>query len=556
MTKVGRNHPCPCGSGKKFKKCHGNFAIPAVASAHLDSDFRKSLEQKIRGMEAERIQREKQQGLGRGIVSAKVKNQRVVIVGNEVRSSPNWATFHDFLRDYIFDILGRDWFKAEQTRPKDQRHPIVRWFDQSIEDIRRLGKRIGELHTAPMTGAQRAFLNLAYNLYLIAHHAEPAKAKSLLQTFVSKLKSDRTDDFIGKLFETYAAATFLKAGFKLAYENESDGSGSHVEFVATNPATGKKFSVEVKARNRRNDQDGPIDNVKRLRVANKLLTALAKKAEHTRIVMIEINVPDVLTGPSLEGWPSAALQQVRHIERTFKGEKPFAYVIVTNHAFHNNLDAVGTGAQVLATGFNIPDFGPDIGFNRFKDVLQSEERNKDALAVLDSMRTHYDIPVTFDGQIPEMVFQQSTDLPPLKFGRWYEVPKKEGGQVLGCLIDAVVLEKEKMVYGTYRGGDGHHFIATSPMSEPELAAWRKHPDTFFGEIRQITHKSENWLDLAKFLYASYKNTPRDKLLEWMKGAQDIAELAVLSQEELAIAYCERMAWSVEVQQRKSSQQPA
>ena len=24
--KVGRNEPCPCGSGKKFKKCHGEAA--------------------------------------------------------------------------------------------------------------------------------------------------------------------------------------------------------------------------------------------------------------------------------------------------------------------------------------------------------------------------------------------------------------------------------------------------------------------------------------------------------------------------------------------------
>jgi len=23
MPKVGRNDPCPCGSGKKFKHCHG-----------------------------------------------------------------------------------------------------------------------------------------------------------------------------------------------------------------------------------------------------------------------------------------------------------------------------------------------------------------------------------------------------------------------------------------------------------------------------------------------------------------------------------------------------
>jgi len=23
IPKVGRNEPCPCGSGKKFKQCHG-----------------------------------------------------------------------------------------------------------------------------------------------------------------------------------------------------------------------------------------------------------------------------------------------------------------------------------------------------------------------------------------------------------------------------------------------------------------------------------------------------------------------------------------------------
>ncbi|MBI2535773.1 MAG: SEC-C domain-containing protein [Gemmatimonadetes bacterium] len=23
LPKVGRNDPCPCGSGKKYKKCHG-----------------------------------------------------------------------------------------------------------------------------------------------------------------------------------------------------------------------------------------------------------------------------------------------------------------------------------------------------------------------------------------------------------------------------------------------------------------------------------------------------------------------------------------------------
>ena len=26
LPKVGRNDPCPCGSGKKYKKCHGTAA--------------------------------------------------------------------------------------------------------------------------------------------------------------------------------------------------------------------------------------------------------------------------------------------------------------------------------------------------------------------------------------------------------------------------------------------------------------------------------------------------------------------------------------------------
>jgi preprotein translocase subunit SecA len=26
QPKIGRNDPCPCGSGKKYKQCHGKLA--------------------------------------------------------------------------------------------------------------------------------------------------------------------------------------------------------------------------------------------------------------------------------------------------------------------------------------------------------------------------------------------------------------------------------------------------------------------------------------------------------------------------------------------------
>src|SRR5438552_2273870 len=35
MSTIGRNEPCPCGSGKKFKRCHGSgaeAAPPAVST--------------------------------------------------------------------------------------------------------------------------------------------------------------------------------------------------------------------------------------------------------------------------------------------------------------------------------------------------------------------------------------------------------------------------------------------------------------------------------------------------------------------------------------------
>lgn len=99
--------------------------------------------------------------------------------------------------------------------------------------------------------------------------------------------------------------------------------------------------------------------------------------------------------------------------------------------------------------------------------------------------------------------------------------------------------------GVYETPDGQHLIASTPLTDAELRGWIKHRDTFFGEVRQVAQGVNNWLALAKFFYESYQHTPREKLLEWLKGAQDFNELATLSQRELAISYCERAAWAAE-----------
>lgn len=538
MAKIGRNHPCPCGNGRKYKHCHGILQAEPTPNTRLDLDMLR------RRAEAQHSQRRKQQGLGKPIISMSVGKKRVVVVGNTVYISTAWLTFHDFLRQFLVQKLGVEWFKLETAKNSLARHPVVRWYRRSLEGLEHL--KPGELYHGPMTGAHRAYLNLAYNLYLIEHHAEPQEAAALVATFVTKLKSDRTDDFIGKLFETYAAAAFLKAGFKLAFENEADGATSHVEFVAEYPATGKKFSVEVKSRNRAGE-DGPIDDYKRLRVSTKLTKALAKKADHARVVMIEVNVPDVLTNSDvIQGWPLAALDQIKTAAaQPFQDgtQKPSAYVIVTNHAFHNNLDAPDTGTQAIAAGCNIPDFGPDVGYNRLKAVLESEARHREVLALMDSLKDHYQIPATFDGENPEIAFDPAP-MPRLQIGEMYLIPDDAGKEVPARLVHASVIEETKTAMGIYSNGKSS-IMASNPLTDAEMAAYRLHPETFFGEVSNQSRTAKNWLELGSFFYETYRHTPKEQLLEWMGGLHDIKELEKLDQTELAITYCERLALSAE-----------
>ncbi len=375
----------------------------------------------------------------------------------------------------------------------------MRWFDEASDLLLRLGTKSGDIYSAPMTGATRAFVNLAYNIYLIAHHAGKG-GNDIVKGYIDRLKSARSDTFIGALFETYAAAAFLKAGFELEFENERDGTVSHVEFVALYPKTGKLFSVEVKARERSVGSE-EVDDFKRLRVGNKLNKALGKKAMHPRVVMIEVNVPEVVT--SFEGWPSAAIEQICYSEKSnFPDgtQKPSAYVFVTNHPFHSNLAVPDAGMQLLATGFHISDFGPDSRHSSYKGVLESRSKHEEMFALMKSMQTHYEIPSTFDGEMPELEFQEARDLLRLQFGRWYMVPATDGQEVPGCLYEAIVREDTKEVLGCYELATGEYIMATCPISDAELSAYRRYPETFFGEIRKPSGQANTLIELCDFFY--------------------------------------------------------
>jgi hypothetical protein len=136
-------------------------------------------------------------------------------------------------------------------------------------------------------------------------------------------------------------------------------------------------------------------------------------------------------------------------------------VFVTNHAFHSNLTAPDSGMQLLAAGFKIPDFGPDAQHQSYKGVLEARAHHSEMFSLVKSMQTHYEIPSTFNAEMPQLAFQDSGELPRLQFGRTYLVPTADGREVPGRLYDAVVEEDKKQVVGCYELATGVSVLATS-----------------------------------------------------------------------------------------------
>lgn len=506
--KIGRNEPCPCGSGKKYKKCHGLVTSQRTSMTFPSAEEIKKIAEKLKAKEKQRTQ---QQGLGRPIISALFEGYRFVAVGSRFyyQKEEKWRTFQDFLAEYIKLIVGKNWGSAEQKKVLENRHPILQWA-HSISEYRRkvFSENKGDIVTSPMTGAVFAYLTLAYNLYLIAHNTHLVHGEGLHARLIERLKNK--ESFYPAFYETMVAASFIKAGFQIELENEDEPISNHAEFVAFSPKTNEKYSVEAKHRQM---------SKKHTAIRNQLFNALKKELPHKRVIFINLNIPDNITSEGRLKWMSDIMCQIRSGENTItvNGKPaPQAYVFVTNHPFLYNLESFNFPPAAIVEGFKIPDLKLDTAFLSLRAALESREKHIDMFNLIEAMKEYDQIPSTFDGEIPEYAFGE-IKRPRLTIGNKYLVPDASGKDVPGELVECMVIEQEKTACGVYKLDDGRHIIAKCPLSDKEMAAYRKHPDTFFGAYRKVSKQAKDDLDLYDFFYGCYKHTPKEKLLELMKG---------------------------------------
>jgi len=91
--------------------------------------------------------------------------------------------------------------------------------------------------------------------------------------------------------------------------------------------------------------------------------------------------------------------------------------------------------------------------------------------------------------------------------------------------------------------------APAPLTDTDLAAYKRSPDTFFGVIKEVSKEITEPLDCYDFFWQVYSKGSREKLLEFVSTWPDYSILSKLDQKELAQNYCARMAetmWATHV----------
>lgn len=319
--KVGRNHPCPCGSGRKFKKC-------CLATAG-----RPVIAEPPRGVALQRTEAEPHMELMPSFVW---KDHRRRIVWNRLHYRRKTETFHEFLADLVKLTFGKTWCMHQIKMQPEGRHAAVQWWyawrELTKETAAAEREPAGVTYSADASGPAMAMLQLGYDFFCL-------QARNKLPDFlVEKLR--RHKSFQGARYEVTAAAILTRAGFEIEFLDEKEVEKKHCEFLATHRDTELVVGVEAKSRVRRGvlHEKGEFDCAEDPRGIEKLLRRACKQKPTglPLLVFLDLNLPPEPGVPApAKGWVNDVKGMLDRIGTpTPEKPDPFAAVFVTNFCQH------------------------------------------------------------------------------------------------------------------------------------------------------------------------------------------------------------------------------
>jgi hypothetical protein len=321
--KVSRNDPCPCGSGKKYKRC-----CYVKQQPHKIQNLPPEVIKKFQEIQEHENKRRVQYGDVRPIIHAKFKDHDFVAVGSELHYSKKWKTFPDFLCSYIATRLDKDWGNSEIKKPLEQRHQIMKWYDAMCHFQRRQKLDADGIYRATPNGAFSAYILLAYDLYILKDN------QALQDEIIRRLKIPA--QFQGARHELFAAATCIRAGYTIKFEDAKDSSRKHTEFIATHKITGQKIAVEAKSKHRPGILGFPGDRKAsndKIGVTALINDAIAKNPGIPLVIFVDTNLqPSIARKVHAIEQPSEELEvTVDKIKKDSEGKDLFNLIVFTNH---------------------------------------------------------------------------------------------------------------------------------------------------------------------------------------------------------------------------------
>lgn len=266
-------------------------------------------------------------------ISTVWQGQRMVTVRNRIYHSDRWRFFPDFLRDYVPEVLGIDYCKAEAAKPEAERHPIITWRAQGAAYMNAQPAQPDGSRVALPCGALAAYNCFAYDLYVVDDNG------GLDEELLQRLKNREL--FQGARHELFAEATCYRAGFTVQHENEKDGSTRHAEFTVRHVTTGQLLSVEAKSRHRQGvlAMPGTPEERPQLRLMPLINDAVAKNPEHPLVIFVDTNLPfkwaERVLGRQAGNTISHPMQiLLDRIKKQHNDADPYCMIVFSNHPHH------------------------------------------------------------------------------------------------------------------------------------------------------------------------------------------------------------------------------
>ncbi len=382
--KIGRNQPCPCGSGKKYKKCHLLNRQPLVVPRITKLEPTPETERIRLQLETQQTERRKKLAeLGVFIdfvIPTHFKGKKVWALASRFYPyQKEDETFHEFIVHVLKLELGREWWEAHLKLPEDERHFIFKcfikhyvWKNKNAVDANKYGK----LWRASPDGYSRALISLAFDVCSLIH------AVHLPEVFLKKLKE--YSGYQSVRYEIAIAAMFARMGYKIKFLDEEyagkKNQPKHSEFIATHPVTGEKIVVEVKSKERK----GILHKKGEFNKEREFRSSITKLYRHTLtqrqpgkpfLIFIDMNLPlSSGTHPNDNLWVKAVTRMRDSAAFATKGKSsPTNGIVFTNYSYHYGTDQETSNGEWLLEKSGNPEVlikSPDFG-EKFIAVINS-----------------------------------------------------------------------------------------------------------------------------------------------------------------------------------------